>query len=152
MTVAVPAVAPRASAGQVGTRPSPRLARKQGRSPEPSGAKRSRRGESRFFKPIVALISICIVVFLFGGGGYLASRELFFIGTNSNGIVTVYRGLPYNGPFGLRLYEQVYVSGVPAGIVPADRRKTLLNHNLRSQADAIGLVRAAERGQLSRAG
>ncbi len=98
----------------------------------------------------MALISILIVLFLFGGGGYLASRELFFIGTNTNGIVTVYRGLPYDGPLGLKLYEQVYVSGVPAGVVPADRRRQLLNHDLRSQADAIGLVRAAELGQLSR--
>jgi PPM family protein phosphatase len=149
MTVAVPAVTPPAGAGQVGTKSSPPLARKQGRPSQPDGRKPSRRGESRFFKPIAALISILIVLFLFGGGGYLASRELFFIGTNSNGIVTVYRGLPYNGPFGLRLYEQVYVSGVPASVVPADRRKTLLNHNVRSQSDAIGLVRAAERGQLS---
>ena len=111
---------------------------------------RRRRGQSRWFRPIAALISVVIVLFLFGGGGYLASRELFFIGTNNDGIVTVYRGLPYDGPFGLRLYEQVYVSGVPAGVVPADRRTQLLNHNLRSQADAISLVRAAERGQLSR--
>ena len=100
----------------------------------------------------MALISICIVLFLFGGGGYLASRELFFIATNTDGIVTVYRGLPYDGPFGLHLYEQVYVSGMPASLVPADRRKTLLNHNLRSQSDAIGLVRAAELGQLGSAG
>jgi serine/threonine protein phosphatase PrpC len=127
-------------------RPRPPLARTQGRRAESS----SGRGQSRWFKPIVALISIVIVLFLFGGGGYLASRELFFIGTNNDGIVTVYRGLPYDGPFGLRLYEQVYVSGVPAGVVPADRRTQLLNHNLRSQADAISLVRAAERGQLSR--
>jgi serine/threonine protein phosphatase PrpC len=114
------------------------------------GSSPRRRGEGRFFKPIAALISIVIVLFLFGGGGYLASRELFFIGTNPDGIVTVYRGLPYDGPLGLRLYEQVYVSGVPAGDVPADRRGPLLNHNLRSQASAISLVRAAERGQLSR--
>jgi protein phosphatase len=127
-------------------RPRPPLARTQGRRAGSSG----RRGQSRWFKPIAALISVVIVLFLFGGGGYLASRELFFIATNSDGIVTVYRGLPYDGPFGLRLYEQVYVSGVPAGVVPADRRPQLLNHNLRSQADAISLVRAAERGQLSR--
>jgi protein phosphatase len=127
-------------------RPRPPLARTQGRRAE----SRSGRGQSRWFKPIVALISVVIVLFLFGGGGYLASRELFFIGTNNEGIVTVYRGLPYDGPFGLRLYEQVYVSGVPADVVPADRRTQLLNHNLRSQTDAISLVRAAERGQLTR--
>ena len=127
-------------------RSRPPLARTQGRPAE----RRRERGQSRWFKPIAALISVVIVLFLLGGGGYLASRELFFIGTNSDGIVTVYRGLPYEGPFGLRLYEQVYVSGVPADVVPADRRRQLLNHNLRSQGDAISLVRAAERGQLAK--
>jgi hypothetical protein len=146
LTVATPAVASPPRTGQA-PRTTPPLARTQGR---PAAPARKRRGESRFFKPIVALISILIVLFLFGGGGYLASRELFFIGTNNDGIVTVYRGLPYDGPLGLRLYEQVYVSGLPASLVPADRRRQLLNHNLRSQADAIGLVRAAERGQLTR--
>ncbi len=145
LTVSPPAFA-RTQTGQA-PRPTPPLARTQGRPPPPP---KRRRGQSRFFKPVVALISVLIVLFLFGGGGYLASRELFFVGTNSDGIVTVYRGLPYDGPFGLRLYEQVYVSGVPVSTVPADRRRQLLNHNLRSQADAIGLVRAAERGQLSR--
>jgi PPM family protein phosphatase len=146
MTVATPSVASPPRTGHA-PRTTPPLARTQGR---PAAPARKRRGESRFFKPIVALISILIILFLFGGGGYLASRELFFIGTNNDGIVTVYRGLPYDGPLGLRLYEQVYVSGVPASLVPADRRRQLLNHNLRSQADAIGLVRAAERGQLTR--
>jgi PPM family protein phosphatase len=145
MTVAVPAISARPPTEA--QRSAPRLARTQGRSAPPP---KRQRGQSRFFKPIAALISVVIVLFLFGGGGYLASRELFFIATNNDGIVTVYRGLPYDGPFGLRLYEQVYVSGVPASLVPADRRPRLLNHNLRSQADAIGLVRAAERGQLSK--
>ncbi|MGA9860216.1 MAG: hypothetical protein WBQ18_20280, partial [Solirubrobacteraceae bacterium] len=81
---------------------------------------------------------------------YLASREYFFIGTNSSGIVTIYRGFPYDLPLGVRMYEQFYVSGVPATAVPADRRTQLLNHQLRSQANAISVVHAAELGQLSR--
>jgi len=64
--------------------------------------------------------------------------------------VTLYRGLPYDLPFGIRLYEQVYVSGVPVQYLPAARRTQILNHQLRSQADAIGLIHAAELGQLSR--
>jgi PPM family protein phosphatase len=143
-TLTVSAPAARAS------RSTPPLVRPDSRRPVAPGGPSPRRGEGRFFKPIVALISVVIVLFLFGGGGYLASRELFFIGTNSQGIVTVYRGLPYDGPFGLRLYEQVYVSGVPVSVVPADRRTQLLNHDLRSQASAISLVRTAELGQLSR--
>ena len=82
-----------------------------------------------------------IVLFLIGGGGYLATRQLYFIGTNSQGIVTIYRGLPYDLPAGIRLYETFYVSGVPASLVPADRRGALLNHHLRSQSDATKLVR-----------
>ena len=64
-----------------------------------------------------------IVLFLVGGGGYLATRQLYFLGTNSNGIVTIYRGLPYDLPAGIRLYETYYTSGVPAAALPVDRRK-----------------------------
>jgi protein phosphatase len=63
--------------------------------------------------------------------------------------VTIFRGFPYDLPLGIHLYEQFYVSGVPVQSVPAARRKGLLNHQLRSQSDAVGLVRAAELGQLS---
>ncbi len=100
-------------------------------------------------KPLAALVTILILVFVIGGGGYLASRQLFFIGTNSQGIVTIYRGLPYNLPFGIKLYESFYTSGVPAQFVPAARRSQLLNHQLRSQNNAISVVQAAELGQLA---
>ena len=59
-----------------------------------------------------------IVLFLVGGGGYLATRQLYFIGTDSQGIVTIYRGLPYNLPAGIHLYETYFVSGVPARWFP----------------------------------
>jgi serine/threonine protein phosphatase PrpC len=141
LTAPVPSVARR--------RTSPPLARTQGRSDRP-GRGSGRRRPRRFAKPVAALIAVVIVLFLFGGGSYLASRELFFIGTNPDGIVTLYRGLPYDLPLGVKLYEQVYVSGVPVSAVPTDRRRQLLNHQLRSQADAISLVHAAELGQISR--
>ena len=99
---------------------------------------------------MAALIAIAAVVLVIGGGAYLASREYFFVGTNSDGIVTVFRGFPYSLPLGVNMYEQFYVSGLPASAIPADRRAQLLNHRLRSQGDAISLVRAAELGQLSR--
>jgi PPM family protein phosphatase len=136
-----------------GERLTPRLARTQGpatRSPaRPEPPSRGRR-PSRFMKPVAALIAVVIVVFLVGGGAYLASREYFFIGTNSDGIVTIFRGFPYGLPLGINMYEQFYVSGVPVSAVPADRRTRLLNHQLRSQGNAVSLVHAAELGQLSR--
>jgi len=144
-----PALPPGSRPPQARSELSPRTpsrARAQGRG----GSTRRRRRSGRFAKPVAAVLTVGILLFLIGGGGYLASRQLFFIGTNPQGIVTVYRGLPYDLWLGVRLYEQVYVSGVPAGTIPAARRMTLLNHHLRSQRDAISLVHAAELGQLTK--
>ena len=127
-------------------RRAPPLARTQGRRQPVTTPRRPR----RFAKPLAALLATAIVVALIGGGGYLASRQLFFVGTNSQGVVTIFRGFPYDLPLGVKLYEQFYTSGVPIQDVPAARRKQLLNHQLRSQADAISLVHAAELGQLTR--
>jgi protein phosphatase len=126
------------------TRPERR--RRSGR-PAP-GARRTSARRRRWAKPGAALLATVIVLFLFGAGGYLASRQLYFIGTNQQGIVTVFRGLPYDIVGGIRLYETYYVSGVPASVIPADRRSQLLNHQLRSQSDASNLVNEIELGQI----
>ncbi len=107
------------------------------------------RRERRFVTPLAALLAVVIVVGLIGAGGYLASRQLYFVGTNAQGIVTVYRGLPFSLPFGVPLYETYYVSGVPASVVPAPRRRQLLNNDLRSQSDATSLVMDLEQGRIS---
>jgi PPM family protein phosphatase len=115
--------------------------------PQPPVAQRR---ERRFGKPLAAaLLAIVIVLALIGAGGYLASRQLYFIGTNSQGVVTIYRGLPYDLPFGVPLYETYYVSGVPASVIPVVRRAGLLNNNLRSQSDATSLVMALEQGRIA---
>ena len=64
-----------------------------GRPPSHTGSA-TRAPQRRFAKPVAALLATLIVLFLVGAGGYLASRQLYFIGTNSQGIVTIYRGLP----------------------------------------------------------
>jgi protein phosphatase len=116
--------------------------------PAPEGAApRSRR--RRLVKPVAALIAVLVVLFLVGGGGYLATRQLYFVGTNSQGIVTIYRGLPYDLPAGIHLYETFFVSGVPASLVPADRRKHFFNNQLRSQSSSMTLVRNLELGRIS---
>ena len=109
----------------------------------------ARRKERRFAKLLAALLATVIVLALIGGGGYLASRQLYFIGTDRQGVVTIYRGLPYDLPFGVPLYETYYVSGVPASVIPAARRSGLLNNNLRSQSDATSLVMDLEQGRIA---
>jgi PPM family protein phosphatase len=126
------------------------VARRHGRreaGTAPSGPERRHR---RFARPLAALLATVIVLCLIGAGGYLASRQLYFIGTNAQGVVTIYRGLPYDLPAGIPLYETFYVSGVPGSLIPADRRAALLNHHLRSQSDASNLVKALELGQLAK--
>jgi serine/threonine protein phosphatase PrpC len=107
------------------------------------------RRDRRYIKPVAALLATLIVLFLVGGGGYLATRQLYFIGTNSQGVVTIFRGLPYSLPFGIRLYETFYVSGVPASVVPSDRRSAFLNNDLRSETSAQALVHDLELGKIS---
>jgi serine/threonine protein phosphatase PrpC len=104
----------------------------------------------RFTKPVAATVAVVVVLLLVLGGGYLATRQLYFIGTNSQGIVTIYRGLPYSLPAGIPLYETVFVSGVPASLVPSDRRKEFFDNQIRSQSAAMNLVRDLELGKVSR--
>jgi PPM family protein phosphatase len=143
------------SRGGVAVAPSPARPALQ-RSPPPPATRRlepippvAHRPERRFGKPLAALLATVIVLALIGGAGYLASRQLYFVGTNAQGIVTIYRGFPYDLPFGVPLYETYYVSGVPASTVPAARRAQLLNNNLRSQRDATSLVMDLEQGRIS---
>jgi protein phosphatase len=129
---------------------APRPAR-AARIPSSSGveAPPAPRRRRRFAKPLAALAALVVVLLLVGGGGYLATRQLYFIGTSPQGIVTVYRGLPYELPAGVHLYETYFVSGAPASLVPADRRREFFNNQLRSQSDAIKLVRELELGRIS---
>ncbi|MGI8572387.1 MAG: Stp1/IreP family PP2C-type Ser/Thr phosphatase [Solirubrobacteraceae bacterium] len=136
------------AATALGRRPAPA---RSAPTPAPTDqAPPTLRRSRRFAKPLAALIALAVVIFLIGGGGYLASRQLYFLGTNSQGIITIYRGLPYDLPGGIHLYETFFVSGYPASYLPADRRAALLSNQLRSQSAAQNLVRTIELGQITR--
>ena len=84
-----------------------------------------------------------------GTGLWALSRQVYFLGTNNAGLVTLYRGIPYELPLGIDLYNAEYTSGVPAGAIPDTRRKRVLDHEWRGRKDAVDLLRTLERGQLS---
>ena len=73
---------------------------------------------------------------------------MYFLGTNDNGLVTLYRGVPYEGPFGLELYSADATSSVPARTIPAARRERILDHEWRNRADGLDLMRQLESGAL----
>ncbi len=94
------------------------------------------------------LVAVLMVLGLIGSAVYLALQSVYFIGTNSRGLVTLFRGVPYRLPGGLNLYSSDFVSGVSASTLAPERRRTLLDHSLRSEADAAALIRSLELGQL----
>ena len=121
---------------------TPRLPRR----PSPNGkAAIGRRGRLR---RAGALAAVLVVLALLAAGAYVAQQSVYFIGTNGRGLVTIFRGVPYRLPGNIGLYSSDYVSGVSASTLTPARRHALLDHSLRSEANAAGLIRSLELGQL----
>jgi protein phosphatase len=120
--------------------------RRHPRPAQPPGqpAGRMRRRMRRLRAPLATLV----VVGLLGAGAWLALQSVYFIGTNQRGLVTMFRGVPYELPAGVKLYTVDYVSGVSASTLPSARRQALLDHSLRSEGSAADLMRQLELGRL----
>jgi protein phosphatase len=131
--------APAAAPAQTIERPVPARQRLRAR---PRRRPRPRRGA--LVKGGVALLLVAAVL----TGLYALSRQVYFVGTDDAGLVTLYRGLPYDLPFGIHLYQQEYASGVPARAIPPARRKHVIGNDWRSRKDAVDLVRQVERGRI----
>jgi PPM family protein phosphatase len=116
--------------------PPPRTA-----PPPPKARKRRRRVPGA----LIAVVLSLAVVFT---GLWLATRAVYFIGADDSGTVTVYRGLPYELPLGIELYESYYTSSVRLAQVPEERRATFTDHKLRPKDDAEDLVIELERGRV----
>jgi PPM family protein phosphatase len=112
--------------------------------PAPARPRRRRRTGRAVARALVGVLLVAAVA----GGLYALSRQVYFIGTNDAGLVTVYKGVPYELPLGIDLYQEDYASGMPARAIPDRRRARVLDHEWRSRDDAVDLVRALERGQL----
>ena len=95
-----------------------------------------------------ALAFALVVLGLLGSAAYLALQSVYFIATNSRGLITLYQGLPYKLPGNLTLYSSQYVSGVSASTLSPEQRHKLLDHSLRSEGDAGSLIHSLELEQL----
>ena len=94
---------------------------------------------------------IAIVALLLVSGAVIGAlavlRSAYFIGQDDRGLVTLYRGVPYELPFGIELYDAQYVSSVQARRLRPFERRRLLDHELRGRDDAAGLIRRLEQGR-----
>jgi protein phosphatase len=86
------------------------------------------------------VLAVLLVVAGIGVAAYLGMRQVYFLGIDEGGRVALYRGLPYELPFGVNLYTEQYSIPVQAASVPEDRRDSLTDHDLRSRDDAISLL------------
>jgi len=80
-------------------------------------------------------------------GAWYANRQVWFLGADDGGRVALYRGLPYELPFGIELYEERYASPIQAESLPQRRRDAVSGHELRSREDAVSLIEDIEGSQ-----
>jgi protein phosphatase len=118
------------------------------RAPLASASPQARARRGRRLRRLGALAVALAIVGVLAAAGYLALQRVYFVGTNNRGLVTLFRGLPLRLPGDLALYSSDYVSGVSAATLTPQRRRTLLDHSLRSEGDAASLIRSLELGQL----
>jgi protein phosphatase len=120
------------------------------RAEEPPAARPRQRARQRrprrTFRRIVAAAVVLVLLAGAVAGGIAAIRSVYFVGQDDRGLVTLFRGVPYELPFGIDLYESQYVSAVPARTLTPLQRRRLLDHQLRSRDDAADIVQGLERG------
>jgi PPM family protein phosphatase len=114
----------------------PAAARPPARRERAPAAAAARRWPGRVVR---ALVAIAIVGALAIAGLY-GARQVYFLGVDEGGRVALYRGLPYDLPFGIELYDERYSSPVQVDSLPPERRSVVTDHELRSHDDASSLV------------
>lgn len=106
-------------------------------------AKPKRRRLRLVAKTLAAVILIAAV----GFGLWYGNRQIYFLGTDQAGRVALYRGLPFELPLGIDLFEERYASPIQTASLPARRRSAVLGQGLRSHSGATSLLEEIQQGQ-----
>jgi protein phosphatase len=147
-TPAAPAVPAPAPIPQTAAAGSANGAGRAEREAGSRGAFERRRGATGRSRRWVGGIVAAVVVVLAIGGAIVGSLNVYFIGGNNQGLVTVYRGLPYDLPLSVSLYTRDYVTATPVAELPPGLRAQILDHKLRSRGDALDLARQIDAGRI----
>ena len=105
---------------------------------------RPRRRGLRTVLKVLAIVAVIAAVAL---GAWFGNRQIWFLGTDESGRVALYRGAPYELPFGVDLYSQRYASPVQTGSLPPKRQDAVSGHKLRSRSDAVSLIEDIEKSE-----
>jgi protein phosphatase len=106
-------------------------------------AKQPRRRLRTAAKVLVALLLVGALAF----GAWYGNRQIWFLGTDEAGRVALYRGAPYELPFGIELYDERYASPIQTGSLPPKRRDAVTGHDLRTRDDAVSLIEDIQKSQ-----
>ncbi len=106
-------------------------------------AKPPRRGLKRAAKALALGAVLGALAF----GAWYGNRQIWFLGTDDAGRVSLYRGLPYDLPLGLELYQERYASPIQTESLPQRRSDAVIGHDLRSRDDAASLIEDIEESQ-----
>jgi protein phosphatase len=101
----------------------------------------------RRLRRVVGVLSLVIVIAAIVFGATYGLRHIWFLGTDDAGRVALYRGVPYELPFGIKLYSERHSAPVQTEALPERRQDAVTGHGLRSHADATDLLEEIERGQ-----
>ncbi len=110
---------------------------------EQLAAKGPRRGLRRALK----LLAVVAVLAALAFGAWYGNRQVWFLGTDDGGRVSLYRGMPYELPFGIKLYEERYAAPIQTSSLPSRRQDAVTGHDLRSRDDAVSLLEEIEKSQ-----
>ena len=106
-------------------------------------AKPKRRRLKTAVKVLVPLLLAAALAY----GAWYGNRQVWFLGTDAAGRVALYRGLPYELPFGIKLYDEHYSSPIQTTALAGKRRDAVTGHDLRSREDAVSLLEEIQRNQ-----
>jgi PPM family protein phosphatase len=101
----------------------------------------------RIVKRAAGLLAVLVVIGAIVFGATYGLSHIWFLGTDDAGRVTLYRGVPYELPFGVKLYSERYSAPVQTEALPPKRQDAVTGHGLRSHAGATELLEEIERGQ-----
>jgi serine/threonine protein phosphatase PrpC len=101
----------------------------------------------KIVKRAAGLVALLVVIGAIVFGATYGLRHVWFLGTDDAGRVALYRGVPYELPFGIKLYTERYSAPVQTATLPEKRRDAVSGHGLRSHSGAQELLEEIERGQ-----
>jgi PPM family protein phosphatase len=107
----------------------------------------SARPRRRRLRAAAKLLAIAAILAAVAFGAWYGNRQVWFLGSDESGRVSLYRGLPYELPFGIDLYQERYASPVQTAGLPPQRRDAVSGHEIRSRVDAVSLIEDIERSQ-----